>query len=56
MTLKIASSLNKPIPCSKLAGKTEREKMRESSNHDWVVIIFYCISYMNYRFNILPSQ
>ena len=34
MTLKIPSSLNKPVPCSKIVGKTEREKMRESSNHD----------------------
>ena len=56
MTLKIPSSLNKPVPCSKIVGKTEREKMRQSSNHDWLVIIFYCISYMNYLFNILPSQ
>ena len=43
MTLKIPSSLNKPVPCSKIVGKTEREKMRQSSNHDWLVIIFYCI-------------
>ena len=56
MTLKIPSSLNKPVPYSKIVGKTEREKMRQSSNHDWLVIIFYCISYMNYHFNILPSQ
>ena len=44
MILKIPSSLNKPVPCSKIVGKTEREKMRQSSNHDWLVIIFYCIS------------
>ena len=39
MTLKIPSSLNKPVPCSKIVGKTEREKMCESSNYDWLVII-----------------
>ena len=32
-TLKIPSSINKPVPGSKIVGKTEQEKMREISNH-----------------------
>ena len=52
-TTKIPSILNKPVPRgSKIVGETEREKKGRSSNHDWLVIIFYCISYMNYHFHV----
>ena len=52
-TPKIPSSLNKPVPRgSKIVGETEREKKGRSSNHDWLVIIFCCISYVNYHFHV----
>ena len=52
-TTKIPSSLNKLVPRrSKKTGKTKRENKGRSSNHDWLVIIFYCISYMNYHFHV----
>ena len=38
-TLKIPSSINKPVPGSKTVGKTEQEKMHEFSNHCWLVNI-----------------
>ena len=51
-------SLNhKPVPWgSKIVGKTEWEKKGESSNHDWLVIIFYCIRYMNIHFHLCFSS
>ena len=50
-TLKIPSSINKPVPSSKIAGKWS-EKKREISNHGWLVNIFYRISYIDYHFNV----
>ena len=38
-TLKIPSSINKPVPGSKIVEKTEQEKMHEFSNHCWLVNI-----------------
>ena len=52
-TLKIPSSLNRLVRLvSKIVGKTEREKKGKSSNHDSLMIICYCISYMNYHFHV----
>ena len=51
-TPKTPSSLNKPV--QGFSGKnvrSEKKKRLVSSNHDWLVIILYCISYMNYHFH-----
>ena len=52
-TLKIPWSINKPVSGSKIVGKTYiSEKKRVISNRGWLVNIFYCISYMDYHFNV----
>ena len=59
-TLKIPSSINKPVPCSKIVGKTEQEKMHEFSNHcclvnvstasaTWTIILMSASSPCNRR-------
>ena len=45
-TIKIPSSINKPVPGSKIVNKWS-EKKHEILNH-----IFYCISYVEYHFNV----
>ena len=51
-TLKIPSSINKLVQRCKIQGKWS-EKKCEISNHDWLVNIFYRISFMDYHFNFL---
>ena len=47
---------HKPVPRGcKIVGKTEWEKKCESSNHDWLVITFYWIRYMNNHFHVWSS-
>ena len=50
-TLKIPSSVNKPVPGSKILGKWS-ERKREILNHGWLVNLFYYISYLDYHFNV----
>ena len=51
MTLKIPSSINKPVQSCKIVGKWS-EKKHEISNHGWLGNIFYCISFMDYHFDV----
>ena len=51
-TLKIPSSINKPVPGSKIVGKTERKKALNFESWLTSEPVFYCISYMNYHFNV----
>ena len=51
-TLKIPSSINKPVPGSKIVGKTEQEKMHEIFESLLTGEHFYCINYMDYHFNV----
>ena len=51
-TLKIPSSINKPVSGSKIVEK----KKRLISSHGWLVNILYCISYMGYHFNVCFSS
>ena len=48
-TIKIPSSINKPVPGSTIVNKWS-EKKHEILNH-----IFYCISYVEYHFNVCFS-
>ena len=50
-TPKTHSSVNKPV--QGISGKNVRSETKRlvSSNHDRLVIILYCISYMNYHFH-----
>ena len=50
-TLEIPSSINKPVPGSKIVGKWS-EKRREMLNLGLTSEHFYCISYMDYHFNV----
>ena len=50
-TLKIRSSINKPVSGSKILEKWNVKK-REISNHGWLENIFYCINQMDYHFNV----
>ena len=52
-TLKLPSSINEPS-CIRLqdSGGNGAKKKRLILNHDWLVNIFYCISYMHYHFNV----
>ena len=52
-TLKLPSSINEPS-CIRLqdSGENGAKKKRLILNHDWLVNIFYCISYMHYHFNV----
>ena len=50
-TLKIPSSINKPVQSCKIQGKWS-EKKCEISKHGWLVNIFYSISFMDYHFNL----
>ena len=40
-----------PMPGSKIVGKTEQKKLL-TSNHGWLVNVFFCISFMDYHFNV----
>ena len=48
---KTPSSLNKPVQGFSRKNVRSEKKRLVSSNHDWLVIILYCISYMNYHFH-----
>ena len=56
-TLKTPSSINKPVPSFKIVGKWS-EKKREISNNGPLANIFYCISFMDYHFDVsfFPEQ
>ena len=49
-TLKIPSSIKKPVPGSKIVRKWS-EKKGEILNHVWLVKTFNCISHMDYHVN-----